>query len=423
MSTTLHTVPGPTDAALRERAARVIPNGMYGHMANRGLPAGYPQFIERAEDARLWDVDGREYLDLMCSWGPILLGHHHPAIEEAVAAQDRLGDCVSGYSPRMVELAERFTDVINYADWAMFAKNGTDATTLACMIARAHTGRDLVVVATGAYHGAAPWCTPNPSGVTAADRVNLLQFEYNDLDSLEDVIRGNESRIAAVLVCPHRHDTRRAQEDAEPEFARGLRAICDRIGAVMVMDEVRTGFRVDVHGSWERFGVRPDLSAWSKAIANGWPLAAVLGVDSLKSAAGSVYSTGSFWFSANSMAASIATIDHVASRPFVAELEESGRLLTRGLTAQAESQGFEVLLSGPAAMPMLTFVDDTDFALGNAFAGLAIRNGVFLHPTHNWFLSGAHTPVVIADILERTAASFAMLAMSPAASAQATRVG
>lgn len=403
---------GPVDAALRERANRVIPNGGYGHMASGGLPAGYPQFIGRAEGARLWDVDGREYLDLMCSWGPIILGHRHPAVEEAVAEQNQRGDCLNGYSPKMVELAERITDVISHADWAMFAKNGTDATTMCCVIARAHTQRDLIVVARGAYHGAAPWCTPNPQGIAAADRANILYFDYNDLESLEDAIGGKEGQIAAVLVCPHRHDTRRPQELADPDFARGVRALCDRIGAVMVMDEVRTGFRVDLRGSWEAFGVRPNLSAWSKAIANGWPLAAVLGEDSLRGAAGSIFSTGSFWFSGNSMAASVATIDVLTTTPFLAQLERSGKLLREGLAAQAAHEGFHVEVSGPMSMPLLTFADDDDFERGNEFATLALRHGVFLHPTHNWFLSAAHSDQVVAEILDRTSAAFSDLAQT-----------
>ncbi|GAA2576123.1 aminotransferase class III-fold pyridoxal phosphate-dependent enzyme [Dactylosporangium fulvum] len=403
------------DRDLRRRARKVIPNGMYGHMAVQSLPDGYPQFIERADGARIWDVDGREYLDLMSSWGPIVLGHRYPAVEEAVRAQAVAGDCFDGTSPRMVELAEAFVDLVPYADWAMFAKNGTDATTLCCTIARAHTGREIIVVARGAYHGAAPWCTPYPAGVTAADRQNLVYFEYNDIDSLHAAIAGIEDRVAAVIACPVRHDVRREQELAEPQFARALRETCDRIGALLVLDEVRTGFRLDARGSWESFGVRPDLSAWSKAIANGYALSAVLGRADLRDAAGRVYTTGSFWFSAVSMAASLATLRVVSTPAFESNLRAAGQQLRTGLLAQAEAHGFRVRYTGPVQMPLLTFADDDDFALGNAWASAAINNGVYVHPYHNWFLNAAHTPEVIEEILQRTDAAYAALAGQPVA--------
>src|SRR5580704_15040253 len=156
------------DRQLRERARAVIPGGMYGHQAAPG--AGYPQFMRGGRGARVWDVDGREYVDLMCSYGPVVLGHQHPKVEAAAQAQRREADCQNAPSPRMVELAEALTGTVAHADWAMFAKNGTDATTLALMIARAATGRRKILAARGSYHGAAPWCTPRPGGVTAEDR-------------------------------------------------------------------------------------------------------------------------------------------------------------------------------------------------------------------------------------------------------------
>jgi len=157
------------DNALRARAARVIPNGMYGHLSVRLLPAEYPQFYDRGRGARVWDVDGNEYVDLMCSYGPVILGHHHPRVDAAARAQQLAADCQNAPSPRMVELAEALTATVAHADWAMFAKNGTDATTLALMIARAATGRRKILAARRSYHGAAPWCTPRPGGVTPED--------------------------------------------------------------------------------------------------------------------------------------------------------------------------------------------------------------------------------------------------------------
>jgi glutamate-1-semialdehyde 2,1-aminomutase len=396
-----------TDTALRTRAARVIPGGMYGHMNAGRLPAGLPQYFARAEGARTWDVDGREYVDLMCSYGPMVLGYGHPTVEAAADAQRRAGDCMSGPAPVLVELAELLVDTVAHADWAMFAKNGTDATTLCLTIARAATGRSKVLVARGAYHGAAPWCTPAPAGVTTADRSNLVTYDYNDLGSVDAAFAEAGDDVAAVIVTPFRHDARHAQELALPEFATGLRERCTARGAALVLDDVRCGLRIDIAGSWEPFGVRPDLSAFSKAIANGHPLAAVTGVDALREAATKVFTTGSFWFAAAPMAASVATITVARDTNAIATLAAAGQRLRDGIAAQAASYGLEVAQTGPAQMPMLTFADDDKFAKADAFAVATARAGALVHPWHNWFVSAAHTDDDIDRALTATDAGLA----------------
>lgn len=142
----------------RERANAVIPGGMYGHMAVAAFSEQHPQFIASGNGCRIRDMDGHEYIDFMCGWGPVVLGHRHPDVEAAVQKQALLGDCLNGASPLAVELAELLVDTVPSADWAMFVKNGTDATTTCVTLARAATGRQKVLVARGAYHGAAPWC-------------------------------------------------------------------------------------------------------------------------------------------------------------------------------------------------------------------------------------------------------------------------
>ena len=153
------------DLDLRRRAAAVIPGGMYGHMNVNYLPDAYPQFYERSEGTRVWDVDGNEYVDFMCSFGPMILGYKHPGVEAAAAAQAAKGDTQPGPAACMVELGELLVERVAHADWAMFAKNGTDATTISLMVARAETGRNKVLAATGAYHGSAPWATIRMDGV------------------------------------------------------------------------------------------------------------------------------------------------------------------------------------------------------------------------------------------------------------------
>ena len=399
--------PRAADASLRRRAAAVIPGGMYGHQSAGPLPPEYPQFLRAGLGARIWDVDGNEYVDLMCSYGPVVLGHRHPAVEAAVRSQAALADCQNGPGSVLVELAELLVATVRHAGWAMFAKNGTDATTMCCTIARAHTGRRRILVARGAYHGAAPWCTPRLAGVTPEDRANLGYYTYNDLASVRAAVAAAGADLAGIVVSPFRHDAGFDQEPVDPEFARGVRSICTQAGAALILDDVRCGFRLHLGSSWEPIGVLPDLSAWSKAIANGYPLAAVLGSDPFRDAAASIFVTGSFWFSAVAMAAAVATIGALREENAIAAMERAGTALGTGILAQAAERGLEVRYTGPAAMPYLTFAGDRDHSLASTFAAAAVRAGVYLHPRHNWFVSAALTDADIAQALAGTDAGFA----------------
>jgi len=395
------------DLALRRRAAAVIPGGMYGHQSARPLPPEYPQFMRDGRGARVWDVDGNCYVDLMCSYGPVVLGHQHPKVEEAARAQAALADCQNGPGPVMVDLAELLVATVRHADWAMFAKNGTDATTMCCTIARAQTGRSRILVARGAYHGAAPWCTPRLAGTTQEDRANLGYYTFNDLASARSAAADAGDDLAAVMVSPFKHDAGFDQELVDPAFARGLRELCDASGAALILDDVRCGFRLHLGGSWEPIGVEPDLSAWSKAIANGHPLAAVLGNDRFRAGATDVFVTGSFWFSATAMAAAIATIGALGAEAAIETMQRAGTALRDGILRQAAAWGMEVNYTGPVQMPYLTFAGDSDYALARVFAAEAIRRGAFIHPRHNWFVSAAMTGEDIAEVLAATDEAFA----------------
>ena len=395
------------DAAWRRRAQAVIPNGMYGHQSARGLPEGFPQFLDGGSGCHIRDVDGNEYIDFMCSYGPIILGHAHPKVEEAARAQLSRADCQNGPAPVMVELAELLVATVGHAGWAMFAKNGTDATTMCVTIARAATGKRKVLVAEGAYHGAAPWCTPVPAGVVAEDRAHLVTYKYNDLQYATAAAERCWDDLAAIVVSPFRHDARVDQEMVDPAFARHLREICDSTGAALILDEVRAGFRLTQGSSWQSIGVEPDLSAWSKAIANGYPLSAVLGGDHFREAAGRIFVTGSFWFSAVPMAAAVATIHELRDLRAQSLMQRTGSRLVEGLASQARSHSLGITLSGPPQMPFMTFSGDEKFAMANVWSATAARRGAYFHPWHNWFLSAAHSDEDIDRALDATEEAFA----------------
>jgi glutamate-1-semialdehyde 2,1-aminomutase len=380
---------------------------MYGHLNVARLPPGYPQFFARAEGATLWDVDGNAYVDFMCAYGPMVLGYGNPEVEAAAEAQRRLGDVLTGPSERLVELAEKLVGMVAHADWALFQRNGTDATTLCVVIARAATKKRKVLVARGAYHGSAPWCTPHPTGTTAEDRVHLVHYEYNDVASLQAAALSAEGDIAGVIASAFKHDYGHDQQLPTPEFARAARALCDATGAALILDDVRAGFRLHLGGSWETVGVRPDLAAYSKAIANGYALAAVTGSDRFRDAAASVFMTGSFWCGAASMAASLKTLEIFERDGTIAYIERIGQRFRDGLAAQAGAHGQVLKQTGPAQMPTVLFADDPQVEKGRLFTTEALRGGAWLHPQHNMFLSAAHTEADIDRALQATDSAMA----------------
>lgn len=398
------------DAALRARAEKVVPSGMWGHLHAAKLPDAYPQFFARGEGGVLWDVDGNRYVDFMCSWGPNLLGHHHPEVEEAAERQRRMGDCLNGPAEIMVELAELVVDTIAHADWTLFQKNGTDATTTCVTIARAATGKRKILVARGAYHGAVPWCSPSLIGVTAEDRAHLIYYIFNDIETLDQAVREAGDDLAAIVVSAYRHDLGFDQELPTRDFAMAARRLADAKGAALIIDEVRAGFRLHAAGSWEPMGVRPDLAAWSKAIANGYALSAVTGSDWLRKAASNIFVTGSFWAGAVAMAAAVATLKVVRRDDVPGRIARLGQMLRDGLETRSRQFGVSIRQSGPAQMPAVLFDDDADFAKGAAFCNAALARGVYFHPKHNMFLCAAHTEADIAMALEAAEHGFAAVA-------------
>jgi len=398
------------DAELRERARKVIPNGMYGHQSVASLPEGYPQFFGRAEGCRLWDADGNELIDYMCAYGPNLLGYGRKEVEDAARRQAELGDAMTGPSGVMVELAERLTGLVSHADWAMFTKNGADSTSSAIQIARAYRGRNKILVAQGSYHGAAFWSTPRPSGVPDEDRRHLIGFHYNDIASLEAAVAEAGDDLAGILVTAYKHDARIDNELVDPAFARRCRELADAADALLIVDEVRAGWRLATDCSWSLVDVQPDMSAWGKVLANGHAISAHLGNDRARQAAGSIFITGSYWFAAVPMAAALATIDILENEDVVGHVARMGTILREGLAEQAKRHGFDLRQTGPVQMPQILFADDAKRELGNAWCQACLRRGVYFHPWHNMFLSAAHTEADIAITLEATEEAFAELA-------------
>jgi glutamate-1-semialdehyde 2,1-aminomutase len=392
---------------LFNRASNVIPGGIPGHQSPTLLVFGSsPCFIERAEGSRFWDVDGNEYIDYMCAYGPMVIGYNHPKVEEAAGAQRGKVDTCNLPSERYVELAERMVGLIPIADWAIFGKNGSDVTTYSCRVARAKTGRNKIIMVEGAYHGIGAWCTSFTTGITPEEQVNILNFEYNDREGFSRLVEENKDDVAGVILTPFRHEAFHDSEMPAPGFLEHIRKVCDDIGAVFIVDDVRAGFRMHMGGSLEKFGVKPDLISFSKALGNGYPISACVGKDELKDAASQVFFTGSFFTSAAPMAAALATLDEMEATDAIDVMYARGEALKDGMYDQADTYGQHINYTGPEPVPFMTFDGEDGWDRAKLFCDECYQRGVFFHPFHNWFISSAHTEEDIKKTLDVTDAAF-----------------
>jgi glutamate-1-semialdehyde 2,1-aminomutase len=306
----------------------------------------------------------------------------------------------------MVELAERLVGLVEGSAWAVFVKNGTDATTLALSLSRVRTDKPVAIVAEGAYHGAANWCSSNLFPVLADEQRDVLSFPYNDLSALERRFEENRGRIACLILTPYHHPTFAPQLMPDPKLYETARRLCDEEGALLVMDDIRANFRLHRRGSHVRFGARPDLWCMGKALGNGYPISVLMGTEALRATASGFFITGTYWMSAVPMVAAMATLDEMERLGGIARLELLGSMLREGLESAGREKGFGARVSGPAAIPFLTFDEDPNLYLNQRFGAAMARRGVFMHPHHNWFMSLAHTEADIERSLEAAREAF-----------------
>jgi len=395
---------------LFSRAAEVIPCGIYGHMSPAAaLPGAFPYYAERAVGSRYWDVDGNEYIDYMCGYGPVVLGHQHPEVEAAAERQQRDALCVNHPGPVMVDLAELLVSLVDFAAWTVFGKNGSDMTTWAPQVAREHTGRRKILKVAGAYHGIDPWCTPGHGGLLEEDRAHIHDFDWNDLESFERLLGLYRNDIAGVIMTPFHHPAFQPSEMPAPGFWPHIEAACRREGIVLILDDIRAGFRLDLGGSHKVFGFEPDLICFCKALANGHPISAALGRKELRVAASKVFLTGSYWNSPPPMAAALACLGIMQREGTPTILRHTGQTLMDGLVAAGERHGYAMLASGPPAVPFLTFIDDPSSRRRQRFCAEVTRRGAFFHPHHNWFMSAAVTAADIDATLRMADEAFAII--------------
>ena len=386
------------------RAAKVIPSGVYGHLGPAEgcfIPIeAFPLFGERAKGSYFWDVDGNRFIDYMCAYGPNVLGYCDPDVDAAARAQMELGNCMTSPSTKMIDFAELLVDTVHSAYWAFFAKNGNDVTTLAVMTARAYTHKKKIVFFKGYYHGVSPWTQKiDYAGILEEDVCNNIYVDWNDYEALERVFEENKGDIAAVISQPYMHGNFKDNEFPAEGFWAKVRKLCTDQDAVLVIDDVRAGFRMDLAGSDHYFGFEADLICFCKALANGYNVSALCGKDFLKNAVSSLSFTGSYWMSAVPFAAGIACIEKMKKLDIANLLNEKGTKLKEGLRAAAEKFGFDLRVTGMPSLFYLRIADDPTLQLHQEWVAECVLRGVFFTNHHNHFINASLTDADIAETL------------------------
>ena len=376
-----------------EDAYRLTPGGVGGIRRPYNFVVGeYPVFITHGRGGHIFDVDGNEYIDMLCAYGPIILGYVEPEINDAVKAQMDKGFCFSLVQPVQNELEERLINTLPCGEQAIIVKTGSDATNAAVRAARAFTGRD--VIARCGYHGWGDWCVENHGGVPQAVVELTKEFAYGDIADLERVFAENPNQVACVIITPVGHPLAAPVVPPPPGYLEKVKEITHKNGAVLIFDEIRTGFRVAMGGAQERYGVTPDLATVGKAMANGYAIAALVG----KREVLSVYEKDAFLsstFFPNSleMVAAMKCMDILEREKVQDAIWERGTRFLERLGKIVEESGVPVTKSGIPPMPFLTFdrVDDHYRERRTEFYTQCIRRGLFVQPYHHWYIAYRHT--------------------------------
>ncbi len=397
------------------RAVKVLPTGIPGHLGpvqSQFIPtSAFPFYAERAEGSHFWDIDGNRYIDYMCAYGPNVLGYNNPVVEAAAREQSARGNCMPLPGPIQVELAEKLVATIEIADWAFFLKNGGDATTFALMTARAATGRKKVIRVEGGYHGVAPWTQSlGAAGVLETDLKENLMVPWNDAAAVEQKLEAHQDQVAAFIATPYDHRIFTDNQLPAPGYWQRIRELCDKHGVVLIIDDVRTGFRLSMKGSAHYFGFKPDLACYCKALANGHNISAVVGRENLKNAASRVFFTGSYWSSAVPMAAALACIGELERLKGPDLMISLGEKLTAGLKAAAKKEGIELVISGVPSMFYMRIANDDSLMMHQEFCAQCAQRGVFFVSHHNHFINCSLTDEDIAETLEIAARAFKAVA-------------
>lgn len=410
---------------LFDAAQKVLPGGVNSPVRACQAVGTYPRFIQKGKGSHIYDVDGGEYVDLICSWGPLILGHCHPAVEEAVLRAVKDGLSFGAPTEIEVEMAEQICAMVPGMEMLRMVNSGTEAVMSALRLARGATGRNKIIKFEGCYHGhsdsmlvkagsgAMTQGTPDSAGVPADIAGNTLTARYNDLESVKKLLEANPGQVAAIIAEPVAANM--GVVPPQPGFLQGLRSLCDQSGALLILDEVITGFRLAPGGAQAYFGVQADLVTYGKIIGGGMPVGAYGGKRALMEMVaplGPVYQAGTLSGNPVAMAAGLTQLRILADHPEIyTGLAEKGKALAEGLRSIIARSGKAIQVNQIGSLLTVFFCDRPVLCYDQSrasrledfkgwYQGL-LANGIYAAPSQfeAMFLSHAHTEEDIQKIL------------------------
>ena len=417
---------------LFQRALKRMPGGVNSPVRAFKSVGGEPFFTQRADGSYLWDVEGKRYIDYVGSWGPMVAGHNHPHVREAVERAIRDGLSFGTPCPAEVDMAETISKIVPSMEMVRMVNSGTEATMAAIRVARGFTGRDTIVKFEGCYHGhgdaflvkagsgALTFGVPTSPGVPIALADLTLTLPYNDIDAARELFAANGDRIAAVIIEPIAGNMNCILP--RDGYLAGLRDLCTNHGALLIFDEVMTGFRVALGGAQALYGVKPDLSTFGKIIGGGMPVGAYGGRREIMervAPSGPIYQAGTLSGNPVAMAAGLAMLEIIQSKDFYKNLDDKTALLTDGMRAVAAEAGVPFSTNRVCGMFGLFFTSEKvetytqatscDVPAFNRFFHAMLDRGIYLAPSafEAGFMSAAHSEQDIADTLDAARAAFA----------------
>jgi len=381
--------------ALFEEAKSLVPGGVLGARKPGDFIMGeYPIFLEYGKGSRLIDVDGNEYIDFLCGYGPIILGYREDEVDDAVIKQIKeKGFCFSLTQPYQNLLAKKLNILIPSAEMSIFLKTGSDATTAAIRIARAYTNR-IKVMRCG-YHGWHDWCVEMKGGIPEKFYEDVYEFHYNNLEELETLMAKFGNETAAIIMTPFGHHLHQKMQEPKHGFLEGVRELANKYGSVLVFDEVRTCFRLRMGGAQELYNVTPDLTVLGKGMANGYAISVVTGKkDVMMAAASKLFISSTFFPNSDGYIAALKTIEILERDNVLDNIWQKGERFLQKIKDIIKKYDLGAELSGVAPMFFITFEKgDNEFrrSVRTEFYTQLIRKGYFFTPHHHAYISYRHT--------------------------------
>lgn len=380
---------------------KLSPGGVMGIRRPYNFVEGeFPIYIDHGYDGHIVDVDGNDYIDMLCAYGPIILGYKEDEINKAVIDQMQSGFCFTLVQEIQNKLQKKLIELIPSAEQVVLAKTGSDVTSIAVRIARGYTHKTKILRC--GYHGWHDWCVEVPGGVPQEIQDLTVEFKYGDLDSLESKLKDNPD-TACIIITPLGHPLAKEMMEPPVGYLEGVRELADKYNVVLIFDEIRTGFRMAMGGAQEYYGVTPDLSVFGKAMANGYPISACVGKQEImKVMEKEVFISSTFFPNSLEMAAALKTIEILQRDNILEDVWRKGKNFMDGTIELINRYDVPLTVTGIAPMSFITFdkVDDKYKQRRKQFFTECIRRGLFIQPYHHGYICARHTDEDINKALE-----------------------